>query len=287
VNWAEAAEICTLVDKRRASRRSRRLLVVRQDCLCLVAILCLCAAAVSSALTLSEADAQRIGKRVWQNECNGTVAGLTSWNEGENFASLGIGHFIWYPKGVHGPFEESFPKLVSFISRRGAKLPTLLLAPNELSCPWPTRRAFIAAQDTRDMKQLRRFLVDTVDLQAQFLAARLKESLPKMLADAPSAERTRIERRFNDLGATGQGCYALVDYVNFKGEGVLPTERYRNQGWGLLQVLEGMHDSSSLSEFARSAEQVLRQRVQNSPLQRHESRWLPGWLNRIQSYTTE
>jgi hypothetical protein len=156
-----------------------------------------------------------------------------------------------------------------------------------LSCPWPTRRAFIAAQDTRDMKQLRRFLVDTVDLQTQFMAARLEESLPKMLADAPSAERTRIERRFNDLGATGQGCYALVDYVNFKGEGVLPTERYRNQGWGLLQVLEGMHDSSSLSEFARSAEQVLRQRVQNSPLQRHESRWLPGWLNRIQSYTTE
>ena len=245
------------------------------------------ATAAASALTLSEADAQRIGKKIWQNECNGTVTGLTSWNEGENFASLGIGHFIWYPKGVRGPFQESFAKLVSFISRHGAKLPTLLLAPNELSCPWKTRREFIAAQDTRDMKQLRQFLVDTVDLQAQFMVARLEESLPKMLADAPPAERATIERRFANLGATRQGCYALVDYVNFKGEGILPSERYRGQGWGLLQVLEGMQDSSSVSEFARSAERVLRQRVQNSPPQRHESRWLPGWLNRIQSYTTE
>jgi hypothetical protein len=246
----------------------------------------MCAPAVASALTLSDAEAQRIGHKIWQNECNGTVAGLTSWNEGENFASLGIGHFIWYPKGMHGPFEESFPKLVSFISRRGAKLPALLLAPNELSCPWRTRREFLAAQDTRDMKQLRSFLAGTVDLQAQFMVARLEESLPKMAAEVPPGDRGPIERRFRDLGATTAGCYALVDYVNFKGEGVLPSERYRGQGWGLLQVLEGMQESSSVS-FARSAEKVLRQRVQNSPPQRNESRWLPGWLNRIHTYTTE
>jgi hypothetical protein len=283
----EGPKVCTLVDKRQASRRSLRLLAVRQSCLGLIAILFLGAAAAASALTLSDVDAQRIGKRIWQNECNGTVAGLTSWNEGENFASLGIGHFIWYPKGVRGPFEESFPKLVGFISRHGAKLPGLLLAPNELSCPWQTRREFLAAQDTNKMKQLRQFLVDTVDLQAQFMVARLEESLPKMVADIPPTEQARIERHFNKISATGQGCYALVDYVNFKGEGILPTERYRGQGWGLLQVLEGMQDRSSVSEFAHSAERVLRQRVQNSPPQRNESRWLPGWLNRIHSYTTE
>ena len=60
------------------------------------------------AITLLQSDALKIGKKIWQNECNGTVAGLTSWNEGENFASLGIGHFIWYPKGQRGPFDESF-----------------------------------------------------------------------------------------------------------------------------------------------------------------------------------
>ena len=261
--------------------------MVRQIRFCSSAIFFLCSALAASALTLSDTDARRIGKRIWQNECNGTVAGLTSWNEGENFASLGIGHFIWYPKGVQGPFEESFPKLVSFISRRGAKLPTLLLTPNPLSCPWQTRREFVAAQGTRDMKQLRQFLVDTIDLQTQFMVARLEESLSKMLAAATAAERAGIERHFNGLGATGAGCYALIDYVNFKGEGVLPSERYRGQGWGLLQVLDGMQDSSSVSEFARSAERVLRQRVENSPPQRKESRWLPGWLNRIHSYTKE
>ena len=279
--------MCTLVDKRQASRRALRLLVVRQSCLGLIAALLLGAAAPAFTLTLSDADAQRIGKRIWQNECNGTVAGLTSWNEGENFASLGIGHFIWYPKGVRGPFQESFPKLVGFISRHGAKLPGLLLAPNEFSCPWQTRREFLAAQDTNKMKQLRQFLVDTMDLQARFMVARLEESLPKMVTTVPPTERAGIERHFSNLGATGQGCYALVDYVNFKGEGILPTERYRGQGWGLLQVLEGMQDPSSVSEFAHSAERVLRQRVQNSPPQRNESRWLPGWLNRIHSYTTE
>lgn len=283
----EAREVCTLVDKRQASRRALRLLLVRQSCIGLIAVLFLSAAPDALTLTLSDADARRIGRRIWQNECNGTVAGLTSWNEGENFASLGIGHFIWYPKGVRGPFEESFPKLVGFISRHGAKLPGLLLAPNELSCPWQTRREFLAAEDTSKMKQLRQFLVDTVELQVQFMVARLEESLPKMVADVPPTERARIERHFNKIGATRQGCYALVDYVNFKGEGILLTERYRGQGWGLRQVLEGMQGQSSVSEFAHSAERVLNRRVQNSPPQRNESRWLPGWLNRIHSYTTE
>jgi hypothetical protein len=246
----------------------------------------MCAANLACALTLSHAEAERIGRKIWQNECNGTVAGLTSWNEGENFASLGIGHFIWYPKGVRGPFDESFPKLIAFISRHGAKLPTLLLAPNPSSCPWTSRREFLAAQNTVRMKQLRQFLVDTVDLQTQFMIDRLQASRVKMLQEAAQDERPQIERRFNDLGATAAGCYALIDYVNFKGEGVLPTERYRGQGWGLLQVLQEMQDSS-VAEFARAAEAVLRRRVQDAPAERKEARWLPGWLNRVHSYTKE
>src|SRR5262249_34516535 len=102
----------TLMDKQHPSRRGRAMAMGLAFCLVV-------AGATASAITISQADALRIGHKVWQNECNGSVAGLTSWNEGENFASLGIGHFIWYPKNVHGPFEESFPKLVSFISQRG------------------------------------------------------------------------------------------------------------------------------------------------------------------------
>ena len=238
------------------------------------------------ALSISHTDALRIGKRIWQNECNGTIAGLTSWNAGENFASLGIGHFIWYPKNARGPFEESFPKMVSFISSRGAKLPQFLLAPHELVCPWNSRAEFLRAQQTPQMKQLRQFLADTVDLQAEFLAQRLQQALPKMLATAAPETRPHVEEQFNRLAEFSNGCYALMDYVNFKGEGTNENERYRGQGWGLLQALAGMSgNGNTVTDFAASAKKVLAQRVQNSPPERHESRWLSGWQQRINSYT--
>jgi hypothetical protein len=244
---------------------------------------------LAQAITISHNDALKVGKRVWQNECGGTISGLTSWNQAEDFASLGIGHFIWYPKGRQGPFEESFPKLVSFVSKRGAKLPTLLLGVGRVQpCPWNSRAEFLQAQNTVEMNQLRRFLVDTIDLQAEFLVARLEAALPKMLAEAAPAERSNVQQQFERLTKTPQGCYALIDYVNFKGEGVLHTERYQGQGWGLLQVLESMHgtsDSGAPDEFARAAKVVLTRRVQNSPVDRHESRWLTGWLRRLNSYS--
>jgi len=112
--------------------------------------------------------------------------------------------------------------------------------------------------------------------------------LPKMLAEAAPADRTNVQQQFERLTQTPQGCYALIDYVNFKGEGVLHTERYHGQGWGLLQVLEAMHgnsDSGAPDEFAQAAKAVLTRRVQNAPPDRHESRWLTGWLRRVNSYS--
>jgi hypothetical protein len=237
-------------------------------------------------VNISKADADRIGKRIWQNECNGTVSGLTSWNSGEDFASLGIGHFIWYPKGMRGPFEESFPRFLEFARAHGSILPVWL---NQATfCPWSSRAEFVSAQNSAPMRELRQFLTQTIDLQMQFLVARLQESLAKMLDEAAPNERTSVERQFTRVASTPHGCYALVDYVNFKGEGVLPTERYNGQGWGLLQVLEQMHGTelgaAATREFANSAAAILRRRVQNSPPERHEARWLPGWLNRVDTY---
>jgi len=284
-----AAETATLIDKRRPSRTERnRRYEGRRLCatLVLTALVGFLPTPVYS-LALSHADVLKIGKKIWQNECNGTISGLTSWNQGEDFASLGIGHFIWYPKGQRGPFEESFPKVVSFISKRGAKLPTFLLGPADKPCPWNSRTEFLGAQHSTEMNQLRQFLADTIDLQAEFLLARLDAALPKMLAEAPPAERANVQEQFQRLTKTPQGCYALIDYVNFKGEGVLHTERYQGQGWGLLQVLEAMHgtsDAGAVDEFSRAAKAVLTRRVQNSPAERHESRWLSGWIRRVNSY---
>ena len=285
-----AAESRTLMDKCRPSRKQVCHRFGGSDWVFAMAAAGLIAlwAAKAQAITISPNEALKVGKKVWQNECGGTIAGLTSWNQGEDFASLGIGHFIWYPKGRRGPFEESFPELVKFISTRGAKLPTLLLGVGGQACPWNSRAEFLKAQNSSEMNQLRRFLVDTIDLQAEFLVARLEAALPKMLAEAAPADRTNVQQQFDRLTKTSQGCYALIDYVNFKGEGVLQTERYQGQGWGLLQVLETMHgnsDSAAADEFSRAAKIVLTRRVQNAPPDRHESRWLTGWLRRVNSYS--
>ena len=201
----------------------------------------------------------------------------------------GIGHFIWYPAGQRGPFEESFPKFVRFARTRESSVPTWLQSTEASGpCPWNSHDEFYKASQTAEMKELRQFLAKTVDLQAAFMVERLDQALPKMLAEAAPAARASVAARFGRMSRSPAGCYALVDYVNFKGEGVLATERYSGQGWGLLQVLEGMSGdgtgAQAVKEFAESAKKVLINRVRNSPPQRNESRWLPGWLNRISTY---
>lgn len=235
-------------------------------------------------LQISDREAERAGRRVWLNECSGSVSGLTSWNQGEDFASLGIGHFIWYPVGETGPFDESFPKLVRFLVEQKAPVPAWLAQAK--GCPWPDRASFLADFHGPRLTELRRLLSSTVSLQARFMAQRLQAALPRILEKADNPER--IEARFQKVFAAPGGLYALLDYVNFKGEGIKETERYKGQGWGLLQVLDGMDErelqAHPLDAFAHSAERMMVRRVRNSPPERHEERWLTGWKNRIHTY---
>ncbi len=233
-------------------------------------------------VSLTPAQAGEIGQRIWKNECAGTVDGLTSWNKGEEFPSLGIAHFIWYPKDVKGPFEESFPGLVRFLLDNGIKVDSWMTGP----CPWTSRADFMADFNGPRLTKLRKLLADTVALQARYAAIRMEKALPKMLAAADPAQRDKVKANFNRVAAEPLGFYALVDYVNFKGEGVNPSERYEGKGWGLLQVLETMpSDGPALAAFAKAADQVLTTRVKNSPPARNEAKWLPGWRNRLQTYT--
>ncbi len=234
----------------------------------------------ASALTPAQID--RVGRRIWQNECAGTVEGLTSWNSGEDFASLGIGHFIWYPAGRRGPFEESFPPLARYLNQRGIATPGWMHGP----CPWSSRAAFLADKNGARQRELRDLLSRTVRQQTEFIMRRSRAALPKMLAEAGSSAG-RVRQNYEALSATPEGTFALIDYVNFKGEGTAATERYRGEGWGLLQVLQTMPPSGASTApaaFADAAARVLTRRVQNAPPERNEARWLPGWKNRCQGY---
>jgi hypothetical protein len=239
--------------------------------------------AFSQSITISDSQAERIGRRLWQNESGGTIAGLTAWNIGEDFASLGIGHFIWYPAHKRGPFEESFPPLIQYLVSTGAPVPAWLKQAD--ACPWSDRARFLSEQLSPRMNELRSLLAGTIAFQARFAALRLERALPKMLEAVPSGEREKVRENFYRVAGEPQGLYALVDYVNFKGEGTLASERYRGEGWGLLQVLEEMGKGPARSEFSRAADEVLTRRVANSPVGRGEKRWLPGWRNRIRTYS--
>jgi len=227
----------------------------------------------ASAPSLPPSQVQKIGHRIWQNECAGTVSGLTSWNSGEEFASLGIGHFIWYPANYRGPFEESFPELVAFFVRSGVPVPAWVQQTRY--CPWPNRAAFLRDSKSPHQQELRAWLSRTVPEQTEFIIDRLHRSAARFTGTARA--------NYAVLSRSPEGMFAMIDYVNFKGDGMNPTERYRGQGWGLAQVLTIMRAPTTAC-FAEAAKQLLTQRVHNAPPARGEARWLPGWKQRCDSY---
>ena len=238
-------------------------------------------------IQLAKRDAIEIGKKIWMNESSGKISGLTTWNEQELFASLGIGHFIWYPQGDDKPFTETFPYLLKFMQKQGVILPEWLQsAPN---CPWNTRQEFMSSQQSDKMNDLRTLMKNTVPLQVQFMIKRLELALPKMIETLSTQEQQKHVREqfYRVAQSSPTGVYALLDYVHFKGEGTSPTERYQNQGWGLLQVLEQMsgHSINNVTnEFIDAGKIILKRRIKNSPSERNEIRWWNGWENRLDTY---
>lgn len=229
-------------------------------------------------------DAQRIGERIWKNECGATREGLTNWKKGENFASLGIGHFIWYPESRVERFQEMFPALLVFLQKEGVELPKWLKV--DSGCPWNSRDEFYADFNGSKMESLRQLLFDTRSLQAVFIANRLESALPSLIESCPEEEREKISSLFYRLAKEANGLYALLDYLNFKGSGISPKESYKGQGWGLLQVLRRIPATSKqpLIDFVKAAKSLLSERVQNAPPERHEEQWLKGWFNRLDTY---
>ena len=243
-------------------------------------------ASKKAGLTISKAELDIVADKIFKNEAGGKKEDIVYWNTGEDFPSLGIGHFIWYREGQRGKFAESFPQLVAYYRAHNIKLPKIM-EENEYS-PWANRDELFRQKRilNKDIIELTNFLYNTKDIQVSFIFERLENSLEKMLEIADNPEN--VKKQFYRVAKSPNGLYPLIDYVNFKGEGTTRTETYEGEGWGLLQVLENMKGTetgkAALIEFSNSAKFVLERRVKNSDPEKNEKKWLAGWLNRCDTY---
>jgi len=242
---------------------------------------------------LSDADYDWIGSRIYQNEALGRAEYLTHWNEGEDFPSLGIGHFIWFPQGVDAPFDEQFPALVSYLREQvpeNLQMPAWLQDLKPMAAPWNTKAQFDEAWSSPQMSALRQWLEATQLYQARFIVSAFEQRWRDL--DFPVQLKQELTGLLQQLFATPAGLFAVIDYYNFKGLGNNPRETYQSQGWGLVQVLEAlaalrMDDDECADivlQFKGAAAGKLSQRVELSPPERNEKRWLAGWLKRLDGY---
>lgn len=247
-------------------------------------------ASPSQQATLTAAERHKIGQKIWHNESGGKISGLTHWNQGEEFPSMGIGHFIWYPQGFNGRWTESFPRFIRYAQQRGSRgIPGWVLESRH--CPWPDRASFMKDFNGPRLTSLRHYLSQNITLQTDFIITTSNAALPNILAAAPAKDKPRITRHYQQLSTTPNGTYALIDYVNFKGDGTNPQERYQGSGWGLMWVLMEMQGSPSgqaaAAEFSAAAKRCLDRRIRNAPPARGESRWRAGWHNRCNTYARQ
>ncbi len=237
---------------------------------------------------ISVQEVRTIGDKIFQNESGGDINKLVHWNKGEDFAAMGIGHFTWYPAGRRQSFGNTFPGVLTYLESRGVRLPQWVQRAKYTGAPWRTRAQLMRDKNNPQVQQLQRILYETRYLQAEYIMQRAQRAMPKLVTTAPPYLRPMVAGNLNAVANSRGGWYPLIDYVNFKGEGLNRHGGYKRQNWGLLQVLEEMRPASpgaeALNEFANAAMRVLERRVRNAPRSRNEQRWLAGWNNRISTY---
>ena len=89
----------------------------------LVFLMTLCAIDDSRAFEISKADTLLIAQRVFKNECADEKDCLIEWNKGEDFLSLGIEHFTWYPSNSPNNANEAYNSYLQYAKKSGEHLP--------------------------------------------------------------------------------------------------------------------------------------------------------------------
>lgn len=233
---------------------------------------------------LSKADVACIGQRIFRHECSNSQDKLIFWNPHEAFPSLGIGHFIWIPANASVSFSQTFPELVTFLKDNGVNVPRWLL--DNHNCPWQSRDEFLSPQARHQRLELHNLLKNTIDLQAAFMVNRLNAKLNAIVENSLPFVIPTVKHNISLLLQKTEGIFALIDYLNFKGDGLNSREHYNGHAWGLKHVLSEMvlckTPEQALQEFTRSAKYLLSCRIAHAP--RNEKQWRQGWFNRVESY---
>jgi len=229
-----------------------------------------------------------IGDQIFKNETGGKIDQLVHWNHREDFASMGIGHFTWYPAGRRARYGNTFPGLLDHLQKNGVQLPYWVQRARFEGAPWRSREELMRAKNTPEVRQFSQILYNTRHLQAKYIMDRAMRAMPRLVKKTPQHLRRHVANNLNAVANSRGGRYVLIDYVNFKGEGLNRHGGYKGQNWGLLQVLEEMRPANvgpqALNEFANAAMRVLERRVRNSNPRRNERKWLSGWRNRTNTY---
>jgi hypothetical protein len=236
-----------------------------------------------STFDLTDDELHAIALQIELNETGGNQEALVYWNESETFPSLGLGHAIWVQKenvealNRYGTF---FPRLVKRIRDNGHALPDFLekLAP-DYDCPWPDRATYVkTAEIIRQRQEMLNLMIRTKKEQIVLILDRFLDA-EKRYSNEPNFEL--IQPLIAELKKTPQGWYALLDYVNFKGEGSDKAESY-----GLKNALVAGAKSKETTpgaKIAKGCEIVLVGRISREPdVAQHRE----GWVKRCQTYAT-
>ncbi|WP_308874745.1 hypothetical protein [Thiothrix subterranea] len=142
-------------------------------------------AGVSGMPTLSGQELLLIADHIFKNESGGDPDKLVHWNDGENFASMGLGHFTWYPAGRAARFGNTFPDLLGHLQSNGVQLPAWVQQARYQGAPWRTKAKLMRAKQTGQVRELQDLLYQTRLLQAAYIVDRTRRAMPKLVNAAP------------------------------------------------------------------------------------------------------
>jgi hypothetical protein len=228
----------------------------------------------------------KLAANVLRNETGCRPMDIVKWNKNENFPSLGLMHSIWFPPGVNHAYGQSFPEMWQFLRKKalaaGSPPVPAFMQSEKTGAAWAETEFRVPDRETADeIATLKKFLAEpkVLEWQKEFIVRRAQKSFSRVLAAIePGPKRQEAFSYLKRLLATDRGVISVIDYVNFKGEGLIPVKVdgfTQPISWGFRPVLEKMgkierdlmdHDPAfkNLSEsdrtakvFARASERAL------------------------------